>query len=569
MSRERLTPLFSTLSWIEAMCLQPAARAAFFISLIVLGPSVAVPALAASPNGIPLCTAAGGQLLPVVVADGAGGVIVAWHDNRATAAAGGVCYAQRIDANGTVLWAADGIPLSTTGDPGTPAIAADGAGGAFVTFAGENSAPRVQWVDAAGVVQWGADGIAVGTSTTTRELAITRDIGGGGGAIIAWRETNGAGGSSDIIAQRVSSTGVLQWNVAGKPVSNNTFGETLPALVSDHAGGCWVAWMDANSGPKVVRLNANGDALTNRVPLGSTASSRVPTIVSDGANGAVVAWSGGGAWAQRVTSDGSRAWTNSGVQLSDDGARPSLIADGNGGAIIAWEDNRSGTNFNVYAQHVSGAGATQWAQDGAEVCFESDDQRFPLIVSDGGTGAIVTWQDERSNFTLTDIHAQRIDANGAQQWTANGVGLCTAAGEQERPVIASDGSGGAWVAWQDGRNGAGNEDIYVLRFNPNGVVLSVPWELRTASIVRMWPNPFSHRVAMELALASAATVRLEIFDVRGRMVHRSAATSLPGGRHTFAWDGLADDGSRAGEGIYFMRVSGPGISLSQSVVLMQ
>jgi hypothetical protein len=35
-------------------------------------------------NGIAVCTAPGDQLTPVVVSDGAGGSIVAWHDLRPT-----------------------------------------------------------------------------------------------------------------------------------------------------------------------------------------------------------------------------------------------------------------------------------------------------------------------------------------------------------------------------------------------------------------------------------------------------------------------------------------------------
>src|SRR5262245_41905822 len=50
----------------------------------------------ADSQGVPLCTVTNDQLRPVTAADGAGGVIVAWHDNRPGAPAGGVCYAQRL-----------------------------------------------------------------------------------------------------------------------------------------------------------------------------------------------------------------------------------------------------------------------------------------------------------------------------------------------------------------------------------------------------------------------------------------------------------------------------------------
>src|SRR5690242_21679888 len=113
-------------------------------SLLVLASLIVLPATGtADGNGVPVCTASGDQVLPVVVSDLAGGVIVAWHDGRPTVANGGVCFAQRLDATGAAQWTPNGVQLSTTGDPGSEtsggpgnparvAIASDGAGGAVV-----------------------------------------------------------------------------------------------------------------------------------------------------------------------------------------------------------------------------------------------------------------------------------------------------------------------------------------------------------------------------------------------------------------------------------------------------
>ena len=55
-------------------------------------------------------------------------------------------------------------------------------------------------------------------------------------------------------------------------------------------------------------------------------------------------------------------------------------------------------------------------------------------------------------------------------WVADGTALCTTAGSQTRPTIASDGSGGAIVTWQDYRSGSGT-DIYAQRVTYDGKVL--------------------------------------------------------------------------------------------------
>ena len=74
------------------------------------------------------------------------------------------------------------------------------------------------------------------------------------------------------------------------------------------------------------------------------------------------------------------------------------------------------------------AAPSQWTADGVALCTAANDQINPQIVSDGSGGAIITWQDYRGgNY---DIYAQRVNASGAVQWTADGVAVCTAAYDQ-------------------------------------------------------------------------------------------------------------------------------------------
>src|SRR6266481_6220801 len=89
------------------------------------------------------------------------------------------------------------------------------------------------------------------------------------------------------------------------------------------------------------------------------------------------------------------------------------------------------------------------------ICTDPNNQLGVSIASDGGGGAILTWQDNRNG--TYDIYAQRVSATGVAQWTANGVVVCAAASEQYAPTIVSDGAGGAIITWQDNRHG--NFDI--------------------------------------------------------------------------------------------------------------
>jgi hypothetical protein len=144
--------------------------------------------------------------------------------------------------------------------------------------------------------------------------------------------------------------------------------------------------------------------------------------------------------------------------------RPKIISDGAGGAIVAWYDWRNGSN-DIYAQRVDISGAIQWTADGEALCTAAGNQSDPRLVSDGAGGAIVTWQDSRSG--IVDIYAQRVNASGDVQWTTDGEPICNAIGEQYNPAIASDGAGGAIIAWTDTRGGVDYDD-YAQRITRQG-----------------------------------------------------------------------------------------------------
>ncbi len=144
------------------------------------------------------------------------------------------------------------------------------------------------------------------------------------------------------------------------------------------------------------------------------------------------------------------------------------VPDGSGGAIVVWTDARAG-NKNIYAQRISGTGVPQWAANGVAVCTATGDQVTPTVVSDGSGGVIAVWADFRGGVN-SDIYAQRLNGAGAAQWTANGVALSTATGDQRLPAVTSNGSGGAVVSWEDYRTEIIFRDIYATRLTSGGVV---------------------------------------------------------------------------------------------------
>src|SRR5262249_61536533 len=110
---------------------------------------------------------------------------------------------------------------------------------------------------------------------------------------------------------------------------------------------------------------------------------------------------------------------------------------------------------DMYAQRVLASGAVDpaWPANGRALCSAAGHQVNPEIVADGAGGAIVAWQDTRSD--PSDIYAQHVRASGTVDpaWPADGRALCSAANAQANPAIVADGAGGAIVTWEDARRG--------------------------------------------------------------------------------------------------------------------
>jgi len=443
---------------------------------------IAVPSVWANwvQDGVVLCNWTWHQHAPTITSDGAGGAIVTWMDYRN--GNNYDIYAQRVNASGSVQWTANGVALCTaTGDQLYPTITSDGAGGAIVTWMDYRSATGydiyTQRVNALGAVQWTANGVALCTATGDQyHPMIVSD--GAGGAIVTWYDGRIAG--NDIYAQRVDASGTVQWTANGVALCTATGIQWYPAITSDGAGGAIVTWYDQRGGTYGIyaqRVDASGAIqwTADGVALCTATWNEIwPTITSDGAGGAVVTWMDDRSasydiYAQRVNASGAVQWTTDGVAIctaTGDQAGPTIVSDGAGGGIVTWYDGRS-ENAHIYAQRVNASGAVQWTANGKALCTATGDQLYPTITSDGAGGAIVTWVDFRSGSYNADIYAQRVNDSGAVQWTANGVALCTATGDQWSPTIVSDCAGGGIVTWQDYRSGS-NYDVYAQRVDAAG-----------------------------------------------------------------------------------------------------
>ena len=534
-------------------------------------------------NGAPVCTETGTQWISAVVSDGAGGVIVAWQDTRNGS---DDIYAQRINGIGVVQWATNGVAVCTaTGGQLKPSVVTDGSGGAIIAWqdqragAGEDDV-YVQRMNASGVAQWTADGVALCTAAALQgDVASASD--GTGGAFVVWTDTRGS--SAQIYARRVNAAGAPQWTADGVPMCEYESG--VPVIQQVGIGDAIMAWEDYRNFPGsdvyAQRVNATGSPqwTVNGIALCNAANYQTMlAIAGDSAGGAIVAWKdpreifGSDIYAQRIDAAGVPKWTADGIPMFLDSwagerSAPTIVSDGAGGAIIAWQDGFG--IHDIYAERISGAGASLWVTGSVTVCGATGHQSDAKAVSDGAGGAIVTWRDGRSD--AGDVYVQRISSSGARLWTNNGVAMCTAVQQQEAPGLVADGAGGALIAWADRRDHATTQvNMYANRVGASGLVPTAVDGASSAPSLTLrsnYPNPFTGSTQLEIGLPAASDVAIDVYDVAGRRVRSQALPRQDAGWYGVVFDGRDDSGRRLASGVYFYRVSAGGTTATRKVVI--
>lgn len=219
------------------------------------------------------------------------------------------------------------------------------------------------------------------------------------------------------------------------------------------------------------------------------------SLVSDTKGGAIIIWNDkrnsilrSDIYAQRINALGFTLWTSQGIGVctsTADQANPSTVEDGNGGVIIAWDDSISGDR-DIYAQKLDSSGNAKWTLNGVPIIVKASKQKNVKIISDGAGGAIAVWEDSLAGYW--DIYAQRINSDGITMWTAGGVPVCTAIMNQKNARLVTDGSGGAFIVWQDKRGGI-DFDIYVQHLNSSGIPLLAVGGVSVCSVIDKQTDP--------------------------------------------------------------------------------
>ncbi len=301
------------------------------------------------------------------------------------------------------------------------------------------------------------------------------------GMILTWDDNrNNATNSTDIYAQRLRNNGLVKWTTGGVVICGNTFVQKSSAITESDHGSAIITWEDNRNGNYDIyaqKIDSSGNVLwaVDGIAVCSKVNhQKNPKIVSDNVGGAIVVWEDSASfyfdvYAQRINSLGVIQWASNGVALCtapNNQVNPKIDTDGASGAIVTWQDKRNNSDYDIYAQAINATGGVKWTANGLVVCNSVNVQNNPRIEPDGSGGAYIAWVDKRNGANV-DIYAQRLNATGATQWATNGIVVCNASNNQSAQDIKNIGAGGLAISWKDDRSG--KFEIYAQVLNPNGV----------------------------------------------------------------------------------------------------
>lgn len=388
-------------------------------------------------NGIPLANSNGNETSNTMWEDGQGGFMLAYANNSNNNTD---LYYDRFLAGGTSAWNGRKSLAVGPGDQISVKIAPDGTGSFILAWADKrnvNSDIYAQRINLAGDFLWAQDFVVCNDTTDQDNPRIqqTSDQ----GAIIVWEDKRLDSSDPDLYAQKITSTGTMQWTPNGLQVVAAPFAQRDPRLVSDGAGGCVVSWDDARNGnfPQIdvytQHILANGTMAwdTNGKVLVNLPAEQMGSLVKASAGNYYYVWQDSrngsiGLYYQVLNSSGSTLLEENGKQvywgLSGDAIKSDYeVLKRSNDVVIVWQDTRAANfGYQIYFQIVNTDGTLEMPVNGASVTVPTGGKQInhKAVVLPNDQIAVV-WEEQRG--TRPKVYAQLLDVNGARLWGDTGL----------------------------------------------------------------------------------------------------------------------------------------------------
>ncbi len=105
-----------------------------------------------------------------------------------------------------------------------------------------------------------------------------------------------------------------------------------------------------------------------------------------------------------------------------------------------------------------------------------------------------------------------------------------------------------WSDWSEERSFSVNSSTKVEERGDGAVV-------KETRLYANYPNPFNPTTSIQFDIAKMGHVRMDIYNINGRLVKKLIDRDMPAGQYSVVWDGINEDGQKLASGIYFYRLS--------------
>jgi hypothetical protein len=413
------------------------------------------------------------QWFPAISVDGSGNAYAVWQDQRngsywdiySTYRPAGGVWETNVQVNDETGPYSSYWPL--------PAVAVDGSGNAYAVWSDYRNGNRdIYFAHRPVAGSWEANVRVNDDSGAASQWEPSIAVNGSGNAYAVWTDRhNDLSGDIHFAYRPAGGAWGVNIQVNDDSVSTGQTGATIAVAASGNAYAVWEDDRTDYQGDIYFAYRPAGGAWGANVRVnddGGYVSQSDPSIAVDSNGNAYAVWSdyrNGDYDIYFAHRPAAGSW-EANVRVNDDSgtasqSEPRIAVDGSGNSYAVWTDYRDGDNNIYFAYRPTGG---SW---GVNVQVNDNDgtadQKFPTIAVDGSGNAYAAWYDLRNGDS--DIYFAYRPAGGS--WGANvKVNDDTDAALQSQPAIAVDGSGNSYAVWWDVRNG--NDDIYFAHRQAGG-----------------------------------------------------------------------------------------------------
>jgi hypothetical protein len=303
-----------------------------------------------------------------------------------------------------------------------------------------------------------ADGVTVAAELTREpDFSLGQDI-AVGRSFFAWSSVS-ASSVSSVSLLSVNNLGGMLWRVSPAPENS---ARQLESRIAVSSSCLYAVWAESAGGG--FTLNAAVYDNYGKPLLAKTRISGIYRLIADSVmivatkeNSAYVIWQD---FDPRIKTPfvrlaklgtGGVVWlkTLGDREMNERYLTPVIADAGDNGVLAAFRYIHNGDK-GIVARRFNSDGTT-WADD-VRVSDVMGYKSAPQIVRDGAGGAYIAWEDGRDG----DLHvyAQHISSAGAVLWDTAGIPVEAAEGNQWNTVMIYDGAGGFFCGWIDDNDGA-------------------------------------------------------------------------------------------------------------------